>query len=94
MKEYRVVCDVAHLNKDGSVSRLVQASNPYSPHGLCSSHVFRTKAQAEKYKKDVIEWGMQFCEQEAKMRGRYPDLYSVTKITNYRIQTRNVTEWK
>ena len=94
VKEYRVVCDVAHLNNDGSVSSFHEATSPYSETGPCRSHVFRTKAQADKFKKDVIETGRKYCEKEARMRERYPNLYSTTKITNYRIQTRNVTAWE
>lgn len=94
MKEYRVVCDVEHLKPDGTVSHTSRASAPYGTNGLCGRHVFDTREKAQEFMQDAIGWGNVYCARESAMREKYPQLYSITRIRNYRIQCRNVTEWK
>jgi len=94
MKEYRIVCDIVRTNQNGlEITKAEQY--PYGSSGATiGHHPFHDKSEAKIYLEKYIEWGKEFIRKEEINRKHYPDLYEKIELKNYKIMSREVTEWK
>lgn len=94
MKEYRVVCDVS-VYVDNELKRVVKESAPYSSTGICQRREFNTYEEAYDYMEKVTIWSAEFMKKQERNNKAYPDLCTTLhQIYNYRIQSREVSEWQ
>ena len=94
MKEYRIVCDIVRTKQNGQeITRMEQY--PYGSSGsTIGHHPFHDKSEAEAYLEQYIEWGKEYIRKVDNDRKYYPDLYEKIELKNYKIMSREVTEWK
>ena len=93
MKEYRVICDIQHTSAKGE-KHFHEGVTPFGQNGIGHQRILKTKEEARDYMARCIENGKIFIRKEDEMRKHYPDLIDTYEFSNYRIQCREVTEWK
>lgn len=94
MKEYRIVCDQVRTDTKGR-SWTTFEQYPIGLHGNALMSVFHKKADAEIVLKQWKLFGKEFernCEEDNK---RYPSICTtIIHQLNYRVQSREVTNWE
>ena len=94
MTEFRVMCDHVKVDKKGR-SWIEQARRPIGRTGQTLTTVFKDKAEAEKCLEKWEQSGKAYEENRIEMAQRFPDLYTtIIHQTNYRVQSREVTDWE
>ena len=94
MTEYRIVCDHVRTDNAGR-SWVLEARHPLGATGNTVNSIFRDKEEAEHQMEKYKEYGKAYELRSEMMAATYPKLYStIIRQINYRIQSREVTDWE
>ena len=93
MKEYRIMCDRVDVDAKGH-SFVITEVRPLSESGQILTTVFTDKAEAELAKVRYEAFGDAYEEKSKANMLAYPSLFRARHQYNYRIQSREVTDWE
>lgn len=94
MTEFRIVCDHVRTDKKGN-SRVFEARHPMGETGNTIQVTYKTREEAEISMEMLKKYGEAYERNQTAQAAKHPDLYStITRQVNYRIQSREVTEWR
>lgn len=94
MTEFRIVCDHVRTDKKGH-SWVFEARYPIGETGNTIQATCKKREEAENWMERLKKYGEAYERYQTAQAAIYPDLYStITRQVNYRIQSREVTEWR
>lgn len=93
MKEYRIMCDRVDADANGR-SFVITEVRPLSESGQILTTVFTDKAEAELAKARYEAFGKVYEEKSKANMLAHPSMFCAWHQYNYRIQSREVTDWE
>lgn len=94
MKEYRIVCTIERTDEKGRTERCENYCPWISCGSLPHERRFVERKKAEEYLAYCKERSKEFCAQSKKEFERNPKNRFLYKQTYFKIQSREVSEWK
>ncbi len=91
--EYRIVCDRVDVDAKGH-SLVITEVRPINESGQIITTVFTDKENAEMAKVRYEAFGKTYEEKSKANMLAYPSLFRARHQYNYRIQSREVTDWE